>query len=330
MVSRRDLLLTAAGATAAIALSGAAAAADRAALSVGAVQFGTLHWLLDVIKERKLDAAEGFELSTRMVATPGAATIALLGHEADVVVTDWFWVMRQRTLGGDYLFMPFSAALGGVIAPGDSPIKGVADLKGKKIGVAGGPIDKSWLLLRAFGMRNGAGDLAATATPVFAAPPLLNEQASAGRIDALLNYWPFAVKLEAAGYRQVIGVSRMMQALSIENPLPLVGFVFAASLASEKRGLLEAFSRAVQKGQAILAASDQEWDRIRPLMKAGSDEEFRLLRTRYREGLVHSWNERDREAARNLFAIVRETGGEEVTGPGVTFDPRAFWDGFVL
>ena len=202
MISRRNLLLTTAGATAAL-LSGAAAA-DRPGLTVGAVQFGTLHWLLDVIKERKLDAEEGFELSLRMVATPATANIALLGREADIVVTDWFWVMRQRSLGGDYLFMPFSAALGGVIVPGDSPIKSVSDLKGKKIGVAGGPIDKSWLLLRAYGMKNGAGDLAATATPVFAAPPLLNEQATAGRIDALLNFWPFAVKLEATGYRPMV------------------------------------------------------------------------------------------------------------------------------
>ena len=324
MISRRNFLITAA--TAAL-VSGGATAAEQAGLTVGAVQFGTLHWLLDVIKERKLDAEEGFDLSLRMVANTGAAIIALLGHEADIIVTDWFWVMRQRSLGGDYLFMPFSAALGGVIVPGDSPIRSVADLKGKKIGVAGGPIDKSWLLLRAFGIKSGAGDLAATATPVFAAPPLLNEEAAAGRIDALLNFWPFAVKLEATGYRQMISVSEIMQALGIENPLPLVGFVFPANLAS---GPAQAFARAVQKGQAILATSDQEWERIRPLMKAGSDEEFRMLRARYREGLLHSWSARDREAARKLFAIVRDTGGEEVTGAGVTFDPRAFWDGLVL
>ena len=328
MISRRNLLLTTAGATAAL-LSGAAAA-DRPGLTVGAVQFGTLHWLLDVIKERKLDAEEGFELSLRMVATPATANIALLGREADIVVTDWFWVMRQRSLGGDYLFMPFSAALGAVIVPGDSPIKSVSDLRGKKIGVAGGPIDKSWLLLRAYGMKNGAGDLAATATPVFAAPPLLNEQATAGRFDALLNFWPFAVKLEATGYRPMASVSQIMQSLGIENPLPLVGFVFAAGLAKDRRDVMQGFSRAVQKGQSILAASDQEWERIRPLMKAGSDEEYRMLRARYREGLLRSWNERDREAARKLFAIVSEIGGEEVTGTGVTFDPRAFWDGFVL
>jgi NitT/TauT family transport system substrate-binding protein len=128
----------------------------------------------------------------------------------------------------------------------------------------------------------------------------------------------------------MVSVSQIMQSLGIENPLPLVGFVFAAGLAKDGRGLMQSFSGAVQKGQSILAASDQEWERIRPLMKAGSDEEYRMLRARYREGLLRSWNERDREAARKLFAIVSEIGGEEVTGTGVTFDPRAFWDGFVL
>ena len=326
MVSRRNLLVTAASVAAAL-LSGGAAAASLPMLTVGAVQFGTLHWLLDVIKDRKFDAEEGFELSPRIVASTGAASIALLGHEADIIATDWFWVMRQRHLGGDYLFMPFSSAVGGLIVPADSPVKSIADLKGKKIGIAGGPIDKSWLLLRAYGIRHGAGDLAATATPVFAAPPLLNEEAAAGRLDAILNFWPFAVRLEAAGYRQIISVSEMMRALGIETRVPLLGFVFPASLAASH---VQAFSRAVQKGQSILAQSDQEWERIRPLMNARGDLEFSMLRAQYREGLLTSWNTHDREAARKLFEIVRETGGEDVTGVDVTFDPGAFWDGAVF
>jgi hypothetical protein len=44
-------------------------------------------------------------------------------------------------------------------------------------------------------MKSGAGDLAATATPVFAAAPLLNEQAAAGRIDALRG--PTLAQLQA-------------------------------------------------------------------------------------------------------------------------------------
>jgi NitT/TauT family transport system substrate-binding protein len=302
----------------------------KTALTVGAIQFGTAHWLFDVIKERKLDEAQGFALSVRMLSSNAAALIALLGREADIVVSDWFWVMRQRSLGGDYLFMPYLATLGGVILPETSSIGSVADLKGKSIGVAGGPIDKSWLLLRAYGSNHGAGDLAATARPVFAAPPILNEQAEAGRLDALLNYWPFAARLEAKGYRTLISVHDLMRALGIATPLPLVGFVFDANLARGEPRLMQAFAKAVVEAQNILRTSDEEWERIRRLMKASSEAEFRLLRDRYRDGLLKSWGQADREAAARLFEIVRETGAEEVTGAGVRFDAKAFWDGFVL
>ncbi|MEZ5453671.1 MAG: ABC transporter substrate-binding protein [Thiothrix sp.] len=52
----------------------------------------------------------------------------------------------------------------------DSGIKTLADLKGKKLGVAGGPSDKSWLLLRAYAKQTAGLDLQAEAEPQFAAP----------------------------------------------------------------------------------------------------------------------------------------------------------------
>ncbi len=307
-----------------------ARAERKTALNAGAVQFGTGQWLFDVIAHNKLDAAEGFSLSQRLLASNNAADIALLGQQADIVITDWFWVMRQRSLGAGYLFMPFTASLGGVIVPEASPIKDIADLKDKEIGVAGGPIDKSWILLRAYGIKHGTGDLASTAKPVFGAPPLLNEQAAADRLAALLTFWPFAVRLEAKGWRRLISVADIMHSFGIRPDLPLVGFVFPASLARDEPALMQGFAKAVQKAQHILLNSDEEWERIRPLMKAGSDEEFRRLRSRYREGVPRGWNEASREDARKLFEIVRQTGGEDVTGPGVAFDPKAFWDGIVL
>lgn len=305
-------------------------AQSKDVLSAGAVQFGTVHWLFDVIANNKLDAAEGFTLSARLLANNGAADIALLGHQVDVAVTDWFWVMRQRSLGGDFLFMPYSSALGSVIVPEGSPLKSVADLQGKEIGVAGGPIDKSWILLRAYGLKHGAGDLAATANPMFGAPPLLNAQAEDGRTQALLNFWPFTVRLEAKGWRRLITVGEMMSFFGIGANLPLVGFVFDGALAKERSTLLQAFSKAFVKAQHILLESDSEWERVRPLMKANNDEEFRLLRDRYREGVLRGWNKKDREDAGKLFGIVHDIGGDNVTGAGVKFDPKAFWDGFVL
>ena len=104
-----------------------------------------------------------------------------------MIASDWLWVARERALGDDLLFTPFSSALGAVMAPKDSPIHALADLKGKSIGVAGGPIDKSWLMLRALALRSGA-DLAKDAKPVYGAPPLIAEKFAQGEIDAALEY----------------------------------------------------------------------------------------------------------------------------------------------
>ena len=92
------------------------------------------------------------------------------------------------------------------MVPANSPIKTLGDLKGKKLGVAGGPLDKSWLLLVAYALRTANLDLRTETTQEFGAPPLLAERAKQGEIDAVLNFWPFAARLEAAGFTQLIGV----------------------------------------------------------------------------------------------------------------------------
>lgn len=317
-------------ASAALALFGARRAVAQTTLRAATLKFGTVNWLLDVIKHHKLDEREGFHLEILELASNNAVRVALLGGETDLIVADWFWVMRQRQLGGDYQFMPYSAALGSVIVPPDAGASTVADLRGKRVGIAGGPIDKSWLLLRAYGKKQGVGDIARVAEPVFGAPPLLNEQLVSDRVDALLNYWHYAAQLEAAGYKRILPVAEMMKAFGIESVLPLVGFVFASKLEERDPRLLRGFANAMQNAQKLLLTSDAEWDRIRPLMNARTQAEFETLRERYREGLLHTWNERDRQAAAKLFDILAEVGGEELTGPGVTFDPKAFWDGLVF
>ena len=91
------------------------------------------------------------QLSLQVVelASPEAGKIALRAGNADIIVSDWLWVSRERALGAKLTFYPYSSALGAVMVPASSPIRTLADLKGRKLAVAGGPIDKSWLLLQA-------------------------------------------------------------------------------------------------------------------------------------------------------------------------------------
>ncbi len=53
------------------------------------------------------------------------------------------------------LFYPYSSAVGAVMVKDDSPVRGIEDLRGRVLAVAGGPLDKSWLIVQAAATRRG-------------------------------------------------------------------------------------------------------------------------------------------------------------------------------
>ena len=105
---------------------------------VGVLKFGTVSWELDVIKTHGLDHKNGFDLYIVPLASKNATAVALQGGAVDMIVTDWFWVSRQRDKGYDYTFAPYSVAAGGLLARPDSGIASLDDLQDRKIGIAGG------------------------------------------------------------------------------------------------------------------------------------------------------------------------------------------------
>ena len=328
-LSRRALMAVAAGVLAGGAVGPLAfsnrAFAQAGKLRVASVKFGTLAWLLETIKSEKLD--EKYNLSIEIVetATNQSSPIALYGGSADVVVTDWPWALRQRAMGEPVKFAPFSGALGAVIVSGDSPIRTLADLKGKKLGVAGSSTDKSWLLLRAHAKRALGADLAELVKPQYGAAPLLTEQLKDGRLDAVLNFWTFTARLEAQGYRRVISMSDVMTALGIDPQPALVGFIWKEGAEAELLPAINSLLAAAREGNELLANSDAPWERLRPIMKAASDEEFAALKAGYRSGIRGYWSEADMASAEKIMAILSDAGDAELAGKGTKFDPKAFY-----
>ena len=192
-------------------------------LRVAVQKTGTFAWELAVIRAHGLDKQANLSVEVLELASPEAGKIALRAGNADIVVTDWLWVSRERGLGAKLTFYPYSSALGAVMAPASSPIKTLADLKGRKLAVAGGPIDKSWLLLLAWLKKSGI-DLKLDAEIAYGAPPLLAAKTLSGEMDATLNYWNFCAGLEARLYQQVAtgvfgipGPAVPISSLSIEH-----------------------------------------------------------------------------------------------------------------
>ncbi len=259
------------------------AAASRPIIRVGALKFGSVDWELDVIHAHAL--AQGIKIEVVPLAATPAAQVALQGGRVDVIVQDWLWVSRQRASGADWTLSPTSGAVGAIVTPAASPIRTVANLAGRRLGVAGSPLDKSWLILRAYAQRVLGFDLATRAEPQFGAPPLLAAELAAGRLDATLTYWPYAARAEAAGMRSVLTVEQAVRALGVAPGLPFVGYVFSAAWANANRAALTAFLDAGRRARDILAHDDAEWQRLRKLTGATDDAELVRLRAWYRGGV---------------------------------------------
>ena len=140
-------------------------------IEIGTLENGTVNWELQTIKDRGFDTANGFTLELLPLAGNPATQVAMQGGEVDAIVSDFLWVAQQRAQGADFTFLPYSTAVGSLVVPADSPVQTLADLKGKKIGIAGGPVDKSWLILRAYA-RQGHLELVSGAEAVRAVPSL--------------------------------------------------------------------------------------------------------------------------------------------------------------
>ena len=277
----RRLLL---GATLSTAI-GPARAAPMPSLRVGVLRFGTVSWEIDVIRHAGLDAGARFVIEPVELAAAQAAQVALQAGNVDVIVADWLFVARQRGAGADWTFVPFSNAVGALIAPAESPVRDVPDLMGRRLGIAGSPLDKSWLILRAYATQKYGIDLNATAEKSFGSPPLLAEQMKSGRLDALLTFWPYAAKAEAAGARRVLAVEDAVTDLGVDAGVPYIGYIFARHWAEQNPALIDGFITASRAARGILAASDTEWQRIKPLTGAADDAELGRLRDWYRRGM---------------------------------------------
>lgn len=306
-----------------IQFAGHAAAQD--VVKIGVLQFGTVNWEVDTIMHHRLDEANGVKLVPVVLASNDATRIAINAGAVDVIVSDWLYVSRQRAEGTPLTLVPFSTSVGAIMVPADSTARTLDDLKGMTVGVAGGPLDKNWLMLRGLAEEAYGFDLEAETEQAFGAPPLLSEKLMQGELDAALNYWNFNAALEVQGYRELIGGDEAAKALGAAGDISAVGYVFNEEWANEHKQTMLGFVQASRQAKEILATSDEEWSRIRPLMNVEDDEVFENVVARFREGIPsRPIAEEDRDTAL-IYEHLARIGGEELVGPATTMEPGTFW-----
>jgi len=329
MLTRRRMLALAGGALAAGGVAGRGVAGDGPALRLGVLQFGTAAWELAAMTALGLKDTEG--LAPQRFATNDAGRIAFMAGGVDAFVSDLLWAARVKAEGRDLYYLPFSSAEGAVMLPQGSPIRSLADLAGKRLGVAGGALDKSWLMLKAAALKQAGLDLEAAAQPVFAAPPLLAAELEQGRLDAALLYWTFCARLEPKGFRRLVSVEQLVAGFGVPHEPTLVGYVFDGGFARANPAAVNAFARASRAAKAALAAepsvSDPLWAQVRPQMQAADEATFQALRRGFVAGIPRLSLAADRAAAAQLYAVLAQLGGARLVGAAATLPPDLYWTG---
>ncbi|WP_282182593.1 ABC transporter substrate-binding protein [Aliiroseovarius marinus] len=297
-----------------------ALAADLPVIKLGALSFGTVNWELDTIKHNGLDTANGFTLEVVPMGGGNASDIAFLGGEIDVMVSDVVWAARQRAEGRDLKFIPYSTAVGGIMVKPESGITDLAGLEGKTVGIAGGPLDKSWLILKAYAEKTAGLDLQAITKQEFGAPPLMFKSALTGEVDAVINFWHFQAKAKAAGLVEIVSVQEAAETLGLNPTTPLLGYIVNGDMDPK---LSEALYNASRAAKDILRSDAAAWEVVRPRMKPKNEAQFEALKAGFIAGIPAA-AEIDTNAVEDMLGLMGELGGEDLVGKATTLPAGLF------
>lgn len=298
-------------------------------LVVGVQESGTVQWEIETIRSLGLDRKHGLDLQIRPLADSRAGQIALQAGAVDVILSDFVWVGIQRSLGNMVTMVPHSLAVGGLMLPPGSDIATVEQLKGKTIAVAGGPVDKSWVILQAYYDSVTGARLVDDATANYGAPPLVNELLGNGNADATLNFWQWNARAKAGGAIEFLSVADMLTSLGVSEQPPLLGWTFTDQTATDKPAALTAFLDASFEAKDMLLKQDAVWLPLQTLMGAeGDDALFLQLRDDYRAGIVTSYDPANVHAAEAAFALMAEYGGSDLVGENDALPAGTFWQGY--
>lgn len=295
-------------------------------LRVGVLAFGTVNWELSIMQLNNIAKKNGLELEIKKLSSKNGVNIALQADAVDVIVSDYIWVSRQRSKGADFTFYPYSKAVGGIYVRPELQIYDLIDLHNKKLGISGGPVNKTWLITRAYTKYKYNKDLKEYLEPTFAAPPILNKKVLDKSLDGAINFWHYNAKLEAQGMKKLISLETMLREMGIKSEIPFIGWVFSEKFAKENKKLINGFLQASYETKELLNSSSIQWLRIKKQMKAKNEKIYDALVEGYREGIPKQFGKNEKEAAKKVFDILVKEGGRKLVGESKTLEKGTFWN----
>ena len=283
---------------------------------------GSPRWFVYAMKKLGLDAKHGFDLQITLVRDQitGAFQsfeVALKEGTVDLIDIDWIAIGRHRANGLPLTaFFPYGRIAGGLVVPCDSPISGLQDLRGKRVGVVR-LRDKNWIILRAACMKRYGFDPQQEATVVEAlSKGTLAEMLKGGQVDAALQWWQLIPPLVATGaYRRVVDVLDLIADLGMDGAVPITLFTVTEEFAKRNGELLRGFVRAFCETAEYMQKNDEMWVEVGEQVMGGIDPRIlTILRDSWRRRVMTAWDKSTIRQIERLFDELLKVGGGALLG----------------
>lgn len=245
---------------------------------------------------------------TKAAGAQGLYTILQTG-EFHVAFGGWLTNAFMRAQGHKFSNVySVSRYTNEMMVPVESPLKSVADLRGKRVGLFGGPSATTTWFFRLLAVRFFGFDPAKEAKIHYGAPPLLMGMLERGELDVILSLDPQIVQmLETGKFRSIGNLGDIWRARTGQDPL-LVAVTVNETWARQNPEVVRRFVAAFREALEILKTRPEVWSELAKAVGIKTDQGARLLRER--SAFVSRWDQKFIDEQYAYAAEVVKTFGD--------------------
>jgi len=267
-----------------------AAAADK--LKVVALE-GIQLFPVQIMQTKGIAAKHGIEIDLQRVASPTASYTVMQTGDFHIGFGGWLSIAVLRDKGfklsNVYSMVGYTVE---TMVKADSPLKSIAELKGKRIGLFGGANAATTWLFRVLAVKFFGFDPTKDAKVHFGAPPLLIGMLDRGELDGVLILDPFITQLlETGKYRSIGNPGNIWRDKTGQQPM-LVSVTVNEPWARANPEVVKRFVAAYKEALVYLKTRPEAWPEIAKAMRVKTDKGATLLYERTSSALITRWDKK--------------------------------------
>ncbi len=287
-------------------------AASGRAFRLGVIP-GAQDFIVYVMESRGLLAKHDLAPEKVQMLSPVSLHLMIAEQEVDVGFGGFTTMAIARARGKNVIavhgiFSPVNL----VFVPHDSPLQTLSDLKGKKLGIFGGPGSTTFTFLGVIAKRWFDLDLVESVELVSAPGPALVSLLDRGEIDAALLGTTESLKFGAKGtYRVLVDLSDEYRKHHTRVPAH-VAVTTNEDFATSHRDVVTDFLRAYREAVAYVKANPDIWAEYGARIEMVDDAEVEMLREKMTANLVGEWDAAQIETQREYLELAFDVLGDSV------------------